>query len=144
MSLLKLIHREIGIIDTDFKTVEPDDEEVDAQEETHCNFIKAIGEAYKKVELYLYSRKDEADSVAPINIPDEGFRRQVEELETANKRAHEARAEAEGAERMLNALTLQDEDHHSLVSHQRPVQPPNVWDYEIRCGKPSMPYHQVS
>ena len=66
----------------------------------------------------MYSRKDEAESVAPINIPDEDFRRRAEELETAKKRVNEARAEAEEAE-SLNALTLQDEDHHSSVINVR-------------------------
>jgi hypothetical protein len=109
--IIKLIHHEIGVIHTDLQTVEPDDEEVDAQEESHCTYMKTIGDAYEKAELYLHSRKDEADSLAPINIPDEGFRRRAEELETVKKRADEARAEAEEAERVLNALTLQDEKH---------------------------------
>ena len=99
MAHLKQIQHESGIVHTDLLTVEPDDEEVDAQEETHLTYMKAIGEAFEKAELYLYSRKDDADSVAPINTPEE-------------------------AERVLNALTLQDGDHHSSVSHQRPVQPP--------------------
>ncbi|KAI9551057.1 hypothetical protein GHT06_007663 [Daphnia sinensis] len=107
MAHLKHIHHEI----------------VDTQEETHCTYMKAIGEAFEKAELYLCSRKEEADSVAPIDIPDECFRRRAEGLETAKKRVDEARAEAEEAERVLNALILQDEDHHSSVSHQRLVQP---------------------
>ncbi|KAK4017895.1 hypothetical protein OUZ56_033877 [Daphnia magna] len=126
MAHLKHIHHEIGVVHTDLLTVEPNDEEVDTQEEIHCTYMKAVGEAFEKAELYLYTRKDEADSVAPINIPDEGFRRRAEGLETAKKRVDEARAEAEKAERVLNALTLQDEDHHSSVSHQRPVQPPDA------------------
>lgn len=75
MAHLKHIHHEIGIIHTDLLTIETDDQEVDTQEETHFNYMKAVGEAYEKAEAYLLSRMDEADSVAPINIPDEGARR---------------------------------------------------------------------
>jgi hypothetical protein len=99
MAHLKQIQHESGIVHTDLLTVEPDDEEIDAQEETHLTYMKAIGEAFEEAELYLYSREDDADSVAPINTPEE-------------------------AERFLNALTLLDGDHHSPVSHQRPVRPP--------------------
>jgi hypothetical protein len=43
MAHLKRIRHEITIIHTDFLTVETDDEEVDAQEETHFTYMKAIG-----------------------------------------------------------------------------------------------------
>ena len=137
MAHLKHIHHEIGIIHTDLLTIETDDQEVDTQEETHFNYMKAVGEAYEKAEAYLLSRRDEADSVAPINIPDEGARRRAEELEAAQKRADETRAEAEEAERLLKALTLQDDDHHSSVSHQRPVPPP------IPGGRPRDPLQKT-
>lgn len=89
MAHLKHIYHEIGIIYTDLLIIQPNEEEVNAQEQTHCNYMKAVGEAYEKAEQYFFPRKDEADSVAPINIPD------VEQRNWKQPRKGEMRSELE-------------------------------------------------
>lgn len=126
---LRQLQRDLTYLHTDIMSVEQVAAESERQEETHLRYTQQVGESIDKAEQYLESRMgDAASSVLGANPNADASlaaQRRTEEYAAAQRRAGEARLQVEEAERALNAFSIADEDHHSSVSHQGPIAPPN-------------------
>lgn len=126
---LRQLQRDLTHLHTDIMSVEEVAAESERQEETHLRYMQQVEVFIDKTEQYLESRVKDAASVVqgtnPIAETSLAARRRAEEHTSAQRRADEARELVAEAERALSAFNIVDEAHHSSVSHQGPIAPPN-------------------